>query len=71
MNAFTKSLIALSAIAALIGAANAAQKAPAAARPAAVAAQPTGSYVTTKDGVQLYYKDWGPKDAQPVVFHHG
>ena len=28
-------------------------------------------YVTTKDGVQIFYKDWGPKDAQPVVFHHG
>lgn len=27
--------------------------------------------ITTKDGVQLFYKDWGPKDAQPVVFHHG
>ncbi|MFN7110406.1 MAG: alpha/beta fold hydrolase [Brevundimonas sp.] len=29
------------------------------------------SYVTTSDGVQIYYKDWGPKDAQPIVFHHG
>src|ERR1700688_3476567 len=29
------------------------------------------SMVTTKDGVQIFYKDWGPKDAQPVVFHHG
>ena len=28
-------------------------------------------YVTTQDGVQIFYKDWGPKDAQPVVFHHG
>jgi len=26
---------------------------------------------TTSDGVQIFYKDWGPKDAQPVVFHHG
>lgn len=31
----------------------------------------THSYVTTKDGVEIFYKDWGPKDAQPVVFHHG
>ena len=29
------------------------------------------SFVTTKDGVEIFYKDWGPKDAQPVVFHHG
>ncbi|MGA0563525.1 alpha/beta fold hydrolase [Ancylobacter sp. VNQ12] len=28
-------------------------------------------YVTTKDGVEIFYKDWGPKDAQPIVFHHG
>ncbi|KGC06866.1 MULTISPECIES: alpha/beta fold hydrolase [Burkholderia] len=28
-------------------------------------------YVTTKDNVDIFYKDWGPKDAQPVMFHHG
>ena len=27
--------------------------------------------ITTKDGVEIFYKDWGPKDAQPIVFHHG
>ena len=27
--------------------------------------------VKTSDGVELFYKDWGPKDAQPIVFHHG
>ena len=27
--------------------------------------------VTTKDGVEIFYKDWGPKNAQPIVFHHG
>ncbi len=31
----------------------------------------TMSYVTTKDGVEIFYKDWGPKDAQPIHFHHG
>jgi len=29
------------------------------------------SMITTKDGTQLFYKDWGPKDAQPIVVHHG
>lgn len=29
------------------------------------------SFVTTSDGVSIYYKDWGPRDAQPIVFHHG
>jgi non-heme chloroperoxidase len=29
------------------------------------------SYVTTKDSVDIFYKDWGPKDARPIVFHHG
>jgi non-heme chloroperoxidase len=27
--------------------------------------------ITTKDGTQVFYKDWGDKDAQPIVFHHG
>lgn len=27
--------------------------------------------IKTPDGVTIYYKDWGPKDAQPIVFHHG
>lgn len=31
----------------------------------------TDNFVTTKDGARIFYKDWGPKDAQPVVFHHG
>ena len=29
------------------------------------------SYVTTQDGTQIFYKDWGPKSAQPIHFHHG
>jgi non-heme chloroperoxidase len=27
--------------------------------------------IVTKDGVEIFYKDWGPQDAQPLVFHHG
>ncbi len=37
---------------------------------AAVAAH-TASTITTADGVQLYYKDWGPKDGPVVTFSHG
>jgi non-heme chloroperoxidase len=29
------------------------------------------STIKTKDGADIFYKDWGPKDAQPIVFHHG
>jgi non-heme chloroperoxidase len=27
--------------------------------------------VTTRDGAQIFYKAWGDKNAEPVVFHHG
>ena len=27
--------------------------------------------ITTEDGVELFFKDWGPGDAQPLFFHHG
>lgn len=29
------------------------------------------STITTPDGVEIYFKDWGPKTAQPIMFHHG
>jgi non-heme chloroperoxidase len=27
--------------------------------------------LTVRDGTQIFYKDWGPADAQPIVFSHG
>ncbi len=29
------------------------------------------SLITTNDGTEIFYKDWGPKSAQAIVFHHG
>jgi non-heme chloroperoxidase len=29
------------------------------------------SFITTKDGTQIYYKDWGPNDGPVVTFSHG
>lgn len=28
-------------------------------------------FVTTTDGVEIFYKDWGPRDAPVIHFHHG
>jgi non-heme chloroperoxidase len=36
-----------------------------------VATARTASYITTQDGVQLYYKDWGPRNGPVVTFSHG
>ncbi|MGU3539554.1 alpha/beta fold hydrolase [Methylobacterium sp. A54F] len=29
------------------------------------------SFATTTDGAQIFYKDWGPRTARPIVFSHG
>ena len=43
--------------------------------PASATTQTTGNetmgFVRTRDDVKIFYKDWGPRDAQPIVFHHG
>jgi non-heme chloroperoxidase len=62
-----KSVIAASIIAVSVGAAYAADRMPA----KGAAVQVTANTITTRDGVQLYYKDWGPRDGQPIVFSHG
>jgi non-heme chloroperoxidase len=31
----------------------------------------SSNILTTSDGTRIFYKDWGPRDAQPVMFHHG
>ena len=31
----------------------------------------TMNTITTPDGTTIFYKDWGPRGAQPIVFHHG
>jgi non-heme chloroperoxidase len=28
-------------------------------------------FVTAKDATEIFYKDWGPRGAQTIMFHHG
>jgi len=64
---------------ALMGSAAATAGAIAAALPGqAVAAAASGgpvhksaSTLTTRDNVEIYYKDWGPRTGQPVILSHG
>ncbi|WP_407065171.1 alpha/beta fold hydrolase, partial [Ensifer sp. LC499] len=34
-------------------------------------ARTVGSRIITRDGVEIYYKDWGPTDGPVVVLSHG
>jgi len=63
---------------ALVGSASLAAAAAASALPAASAVaapgasvKKTAAFITTRDGVDIYYKDWGPRNGQPIVFSHG
>lgn len=70
MNTFARTL-AVAALALSVQAGLSAQAAEPA-KPAAVTSiARTASTITTADGVQLYYKDWGPKDGPVVTFSHG
>ncbi len=61
----------------LVSAASAAVAVAASTTSSAAAAAPTKkgnntvATLTTRDGVELYYKDWGPRTGQPIVFCHG
>jgi non-heme chloroperoxidase len=71
MNALTRGLAA--SLLAVATQASLPAHAAATANPVDNAARATvqGDYVTTADGVRLYYKDWGPKDGPVVTFSHG
>ncbi len=31
----------------------------------------SSGFVKTQEGIEIFYKDWGPRDASPIMFHHG
>ena len=47
-----------------------AQAHPSSNRPKGVRDMSSG-FIKTQDGTDIFYKDWGPKNAQPIAFHHG
>ncbi|RDZ27835.1 alpha/beta fold hydrolase [Lysobacter silvisoli] len=71
MNALHRTSLALALLAASAAPQALAAPATAAAPSAASAIETSAGYVTTRDGVRLYYKDWGPKNGPVVTFSHG
>lgn len=61
-----RALLAGSGLAATLAAAT-----PAPAQAQSQAPRLNGSTLTTRDGVSLYFKDWGPRTGRPVVLSHG
>lgn len=39
--------------------------------PPSIKGPQTMTYISANDGTRIFYRDWGPRDAQPIVFHHG
>lgn len=59
------------AISALVSSRLATAETTAAQQPPQHTGESTMSAITTPDGTSIFYKDWGPRGAQPIVFHHG
>lgn len=59
------------AAAALPGVADALPGKPKNSPPTSIKGKMAMNTITTQDGTEIFYKDWGPKTAQPIVFHHG
>lgn len=70
MNTLTRT-VAIAALALSIQTGLSASAAEPGARTTPTAISQTASTITTADGVQLYYKDWGPKNGPVVTFSHG